>query len=991
MNKKTFVIASLASTAVFALASCNLFKKKGGDEPVEFDFSVSLNSGKTTLEIDDTDQVKISTNLTEDSVQRIYTYQSSNNDRLLVDETGYVVAVGEGSVKIKVTETNSQITKSLDLNVIISATPASGGFNYSSSAGEEAIAKRTEILGKLEKYAIESHLTGITLFENGGFVKYRDRLEIPAKEYITGYGFGILSEGDIKADLDAETVPAFKRYYHSAQTSDPAKINAWNATGSQVSDLNGYITSSYFGTRMNASKDAYEWYPVLAKDTVGGKAYTRPTPIYDTVNPLGLYKTWRIYVKTGAEGGLKYAYAGTKSDSSFNGRDVDIKDYAFVFELLLSGANKQTRGAEMAADKTYGIKGAQAFYNRTKDMTNQADIDALWKAMTLTDGDGNQNPATFKDQQLGIMVGSDSNGSFLQLEILNEIDAFTAMYQLSSNLYSPIPRAFIESLSTSGTVKDGILNYGQNSGTGEGKRTIVDNTICLAPYFLENWNDSYITFKKNTLWNEPGRYKIEGIKITTYPNATQKQLYEYYYEGLLDSCGIPVEYIKKEADNPDVRKTKGDATFKLNVNSCTQERWNELNEKLWKNTTIDNKWGGVKPWMSNENFLNGLYWSIDRDTFATNKGQQPSIEYFSNAYLSDPENGVSYNDSAAHKQAIAKWHTVRTDGGKTIDNYGYDLDKAINCFQSAVNELASQGKITLGTASSPTEINIHIRWMYSTDINDYGNEIKAYFETAFNDPKVCGNRVKLVVKQDAVTNWEDVYNEWMMKGQFDLAFGAISGNTYNPLNFLEVLKSDNSSGFTLNWGPDTSKVDTKNPLVYDGHKWAFDALWEVSDRGGVVENGVSVKTVKNYYFDGLAKKIDGGAATSDFSQGVTQSINLEFVDVDGVEIDITKVQVYPTGGQNTDVSSFTYDKTNKKLSIRIEQARGVEIRNAISEIVNKGKNPGDTGYVEASDLFVRNKYNVYWTFEVYFTLSINHGTPSESYVTLVVSQNDQAN
>ena len=58
------------------------------------------------------------------------------------------------------------------------------------------------------------------------------------------------------------------------------------------------------------------------------------------------------------------------------------------------------------------------------------------------------------------------------------------------------------------------------------------------------------------------------------------------------------------------------------------------------------------------------------------------------------------------------------------------------------------------------------------------------------------------------------------------------------------------------------------------------------------------------------------------------------------------------------------------------------------EINNKGKNPGDDGYV--SEPFVRGKYGVYWTFEVYFTLSIQGGTPSESYVTLVVAQADQA-
>ena len=979
MKKRTFILASSALAGVFALSSCKPFWKKdtGGDE-VEFDFSVALTSGKTTLEVGDSDSIKISTNLQNDTEQRVYTYKSSNSDRLTVDESGYVVAGPQaGSARITVSEAKSEITKTLDLSIVDTATLASGGFNYSSSAGEDAITKRTEILGKLEKYAVESHLTGITLFENGGYVKYRtgseydDRLEIPAKEYITGYGFGILSEGDIKAPLAAETVDAYKYYYHSAQTSDPAKINAWNATGSQVSDLNGYITSTYWGNKMNSHKDGYDWYPVLAKD-----GESRPTPVYSgSPNPLGLYKTWKIYVKTGDDG-VNYRYNGSLTaldSSSFDMRPVALEDYAFVFKLLLTGANKQSRGAEMAADKTYGIKGAQAYYNRTKDVTDQAEIDNIWNTMVSQD-------------LLGIHTGTDGKGSYIQLEILNEIDAFTAMYTFSSSLYSPIPEDFIKVLAPEHTVVKGILNYGVNS-TATGK-SIVDNTICCSPYYLETWSDSYLTFKRNADWFEistqPDRHKIQGIKITTYPNFSQKDLYQLFYEGLLDSCGIPVEYISQEQGKPSVRSTKGDATFKLNVNSCTQERWNELNSKLWKNTGSD-LWE-VKPWMSNENFLNGLYWSIDRQTFAGNKGQQPSIDYFSNAYLSDPEKGVSYNDSQAHKQAIAKWHTVREVDGKKVDNYGYDLDKAINCFKNAVNELSSQGKITLGNASNPTPIHIHIRWMYQTDIADYGNEIKSYFETAFNDPKVCNNAVKLIVDQDAVTDWEDVYNVWMMKGRFDLAFGAISGNTYNPLNFLEVLKSDNSSGFTLNWGPDTSKVDTKNPLIYDGHKWAFDALWEVSDRGGVVDNGVSVKTVKNYYFDGLAKKLSDNSATSDFSVGVKQSVNLEFVDLEGVEINISKVQVYVVGGTNIDVSSFTY--ADKKLSIEINAAKGSDIKSEISAIVNKGKDP-ETDDSFVTDLFTRGKYGSYWTFEVYYTLSIQGGTPSESYVTLVVSQTDQ--
>lgn len=978
-TKKIYLLAAALSTATFALASCG----GGGEEKKEFEFSISLKSGKSAIEVGSYDQIEITTNGV-DLEGRTYTYVSSNESRASVSDTGYVTALAKGSVQFVVTEAKSGKESTLDITVNDVSTLANGGFNYSAAAGKDAIQKRTEILGKLEKYAVESHLTGITLFENGGYVKYRDRLEIPAKEYITGYGFGTLSEGDIKAPLDAETVEAYKYYYHSAQTSNPNTINAWNATGSQVSDLSSYITSSFWGTKMNENKDGYEWYPLLAADKVDGKVNDRPIPVYDTENPLGLYKTWRIYLKTGANAGLKYRYSGSIS-GNFDNREVALEDYAFVYQLLLTGANKQTRGAEMAGDKTYGIKGAQTYYTRTKELKNQADIDNIWKNMTKT-VDGAQDPTKFKDQELGIMTGHDEKGDYLQLELLNEIDKFTAMYTLSSSLLSPVPRQFIESLASSGTVMDGVLNYGVNSSsTG---KSLVDNTISLGAYKLDTWVDSYIAFGRNDTWVErttyPNRYKIKGIKITTYDNATQDKLYEYFYSGLLDSCGIPISQISKEVGQPDVRSTKGDSTFKLNINSCDEERWTELfgpEGKINKGSSWE-----VKPWMSNDNFLNGLYWSINRKQFADNRGVQPSINYFADAYLNDPENGTSYNDSDAHKAAVAKFHTVRTVDGKKVDNYGYDYDKAVAYFKNAVTQLASEDKIKLGTKSKPTEIHIQITWMYQTDPQEYGNEIKSYFETAFNDEAVCGGKVKLVVDQDAVTNWEDVYNERMMKGQFDLAFGAISGNTYNPLNFLEVLKSDNSSGFTLNWGPDTSKVDTKNPLIFDSNKWSFDALWEVSDRGGVVENGVAVKTVKQYNFEGNMPKNLDGKETGDFSEGATLDINLEFVSVENVKIEINKVNCYVVGGGDTLIES-TYDESKKILTVKFTAEKAAAIYKEINEIVNKGKNPGDTGYVE--DPFTRKNYGIYWTIDLYYSLSIKGGTPTQSGITIVPTKADQ--
>ena len=46
--------------------------------------------------------------------------------------------------------------------------------------------------------------------------------------------------------------------------------------------------------------------------------------------------------------------------------------------------------------------------------------------------------------------------------------------------------------------------------------------------------------------------------------------------------------------------------------------------------------------------------------------------------------------------------------------------------------------------------------MYETDVTEYGNDIKNYFETAFNDNRVAEGKVKLEVEQKAVKNKESL-------------------------------------------------------------------------------------------------------------------------------------------------------------------------------------------------------------------------------------------
>lgn len=925
-----------------------------------FRFDISLQSGLKEMEVGETDKVLITTSGKLPD-RPTYTYRVSDETVASISDKGVITALKEGTFSILVTEETSSPKVNARLNNLVVLpvhTPASGGYNYAAAAGQEAIERRTEILGQLEKYAMDSHLTGITLFENGGYVKYNPRLEIPASEYITGYGFGILSEGNTKEPLETEQNEKYKYYLHSASSSDPQTINALNNDGSQVSDLASYITSSYFGTKMAENKKSYEWYPVLAKDTVNGKPFTRPMAVYEKESPLGLYNRWRIYVKTG-EDGLKYSTLSTKM-ASYNGRGVELADYEFIYQVLYTGSNILSRGSQMANDSSYGVKGALQFYNNTKNITDQAKIDELWASMKA-------------DGRLGIATGEDSNGGYIELELVNPIDEFTAMYALSSSLVSPLPRAFIEEIGD-GSVKAGITKYGNfNNG---GKDAILDYTLCLGAYTLESWEyKQAIWFKQDENWVErttyPNRYRIPGVKIQIVTNATQNPnaIYDLFNQGYLDSCGIPVDYIAEEYGKPNVYETKGDSTFKLNVNSCSQETWNDLfgpKGKIHKGSTWD-----VKPWMSNDDFLKGLFFSINRPEFAKKRGVQPSINYFSDAYLSDPEKGISYNSSEAHKNAVADY-TVEVGGE---DQYGYNKSEAINCFRRAVNSLKQSGDIKEGQT-----IEINIKWMYASDVQEYGNDIKKYFEDAFNDQAVSGGKVKLNVTQSTVTDWQQVYEE-MRKGQFDLGFGAISGNTYNPLNFLEVLKSDNSSGFTLNWGTDTSTFDEKHPLHYAGQNWSFDALWAVSDHGGVVDNCELVKSVKTCYNE-LPKTLDTHQVTNELLNGATIEIPFEFVSVNDVEFNIQNVQLYIVGQGNENLDwELSADKKSILVTISYEQAQEWNTKmREVNKITDEDQHPDPKP-------FVMGKYNIYWTIEMYYTISIGGGIPSQSYITVAKNKN----
>lgn len=690
--------------------------------------------------------------------------------------------------------------------------------------------KREEILGKLEEYAMKKNLTGIPLYADGGYVKYNPRLNIPTPvmknsdgsevvvdgtkrhEYITGYGFGVIEEGG-KITQDLSGVDTYKRYYHTFELDDPKTLNYMNDKGSVVGGINPYFASGYFNTRMNKTKDGYEWFPSLATEDNVVAGLVRPIPYNgdkpDTTNSQLLSTKYRIYVRTGAD--AKYAIASTNSKvSTFNGREVKLEDYVTPWKELYNKANGLARGAENLTGAS-SLKGMADYYAASEAGAKAEDVEAAWN-------------------KVGVKTGTDNGKDYLEFEFNTPCTPFYAMYYLSGSLYAPIPQEFL-------TAIGGIKNWGSFSTDG---LTPVDTTLSTGPMVVEKWQpDKEFVFKNNTALNPAikggeHRYQLDGIHYAVMPGAKTDKLLAWneYQAGKLDTVGIPKDKLVEFKDKKDTQVTKGSSVTKLNVNTCTQAEWEYLfgvNGVVTQ--TPASEYYEVEPAMSNDDFIRGINFALNRQEYATNHGVTPSIDYFSDNYLIDPEAGKSYNETQTHKDVLKSVY------GETVSTYGYNFDKAVESFSKAANVLLSSGAYNPGD-----KITIEIWWQAEAQIENNGAEIKAYLEKAFNNKLVCDNKLTLEVKNLAVTEWSDVYYKKTMVGQFDIGFGGISGNTLNPINFMEVLKSDNSSGFTLNWGPNTN--DPRDGMInFDDKLWTFDALYQAADTGAVIsDNGSLAKT-----------------------------------------------------------------------------------------------------------------------------------------------------
>lgn len=273
--KKKVISLMLASAMVLSMTAC------GGDDGASNDSSSPASESGSSEESASEDSSEPSVETDNSNWDGAYidaddyrAYISHDLDQLVIDiqdqltaeqKTAVEAARTAGAEAIAAAGTIADVQKAYDdaYNAILAAVPVADGLiSYSSATNDEM----TDMLGIVETYAVRNGITGISLFEDGNYQMYNPRVTLGTENYIVGYGFGTLAEGSITEDLEYESNPDWKRYYHALNAADPGTLNVTNEQGSEVSDLYSYIRSNFYNNFMNETKDGYDWVPELAME-----------------------------------------------------------------------------------------------------------------------------------------------------------------------------------------------------------------------------------------------------------------------------------------------------------------------------------------------------------------------------------------------------------------------------------------------------------------------------------------------------------------------------------------------------------------------------------------------------------------------------------------------------------------------------------------------------------------------------------------------------
>lgn len=387
-------------------------------------------------------------------------------------------------------------------------------------------------------------------------------------------------------------------------------------------------------------------------------------------------------------------------------------------------------------------------------------------------------------------------------EFVDEQSQWNVKYMLGSFVMTPINIELYEALGEEFAIDENSIGY---------------HGVYYVDYYE---SDKVIRMKKNDLYHDADKYFYTG-RVTTIIDD-QEMRFQEFIAGKLDAVGLPSPHYEEYKSHPGLKRVPGTTTFRMMLNGTGSKEGQvaEFPESEWI----------PEPILANQDFKMGIFHSIDRKKLAEEvmKTSQTQMYLFTDAYVVEAETGMPYRNTP-------QGMSVGADLSPSTN--GYNLDAARAYFDKALDSLVGEGVYKNGD-----EITIEFYYFSGSETQELmATYLKDAMEKAFNSEK---HNIKVTV--DIISKeFPGIYYDHMMIGEFDTAIGGIGGNTLDAASFLDTYCSDNRSGFTINWGIDTSAPEIS--VLYknnDGklvrETWSFDAIVSALNGETEVVDGAEV-------------------------------------------------------------------------------------------------------------------------------------------------------
>ncbi|MEC9484481.1 MAG: ABC transporter substrate-binding protein [Candidatus Izemoplasma sp.] len=628
---------------------------------------------------------------------------------------------------------------------------------------------RHDFMAAAEKYLMNNMYAGVPLFANGGFALYSSRMQLPVEEYVAvmGYGTSFATMSEDDSTVLMDDGEFGNAGEYTYRTWISTNPGTFNQWKYDTSTDSDLMGEYYDAPYVYVYNDDKTGYEVVPSMAAGLPVAGDDQEMTDTGKLVA--NTWSISIRDDLEW---YMHPDVDTNAFEYDEVIDANDFVGTYKLALKeNWFRAISGGGDFVTSSNAIVGAETYANEpTED--NWANV--------------------------GITLVDDHT---IKFEFVDQQSEWNVKYWLSSFVMTPINLELYEYLGQG-------LEEGETNPYGTSPQTIG----MTGPYVLDYYEaDKMIRFVKNDVFHTPELYFYTH---KTYQRIDDSEIaFQEFEAGKLDAVSLPTEKYDQYKNHPGLKRIPGATTFRIMINGLgTQEAQDAK--------FPDGDWT-PEPILANQDFKMAMFFAIDRQKLAEEvlKTSTTNMYLFSDAYLVDPELGIPYR-STEQGESVGE--------GLSPSTHGYNFDAAQALFKSAVEDLIADGDLTAGTADAYEVITIEFNYFADSNAQVLMFEyLKQAFESAFVDDE---NYVKVEL-EGYPKDFPGIYYDYMMIGQFDLSIGGISGSTLDAASFLDTYSSDNRSGFTLNWGIDTSVAEIEVAYEFDGEKryeiWSFDAIHSV--------------------------------------------------------------------------------------------------------------------------------------------------------------------